>query len=391
MEDYRALAHWHYRAGRPIAVTRVLTAKFQVSSVKFQEWDSKPETGNLTLAGVLVETRPVLNCRLRNVALPGRYTRGDKGRMARRLNREVTTIARVIVVPRFRGIGVAEALVRHALATARTAYVEALSSMGRHQRFFEHAGMMRFDRPMPADSVRLLAALAREGLMAADLAGLRGHEVSGFLGRELVRFSRAGRGRTRISTRRHEDTKNFNTENAESTEGTETDNRDIGIQILEGKYVGGKTRRGGGDTTGGAAHAQRPFEPFFRGRRFARAAEHGTRVGDRRLVRAALEEARRRVLSWPAYYVWRRAGARVPLVAAAGDVGGMAEAFTVFMAAREKRAVVEALRGTHPDLGRALVAWAGEYQHEGAKTRRRPIGRLAFRGSARLGNINTKT
>ena len=316
--DYEGLARWHYRAGRPIAVTRVLVARYRekcrVSSVEFRDQhlkletgNSKLETGNSKLIGVLVETRPVLNCRLRNVALGGRYVGGNKRGLARRLNREVTTIARVIVEPRFRGIGVAEALVRRALATARTPYVEALASMGRVQRFFEHAGMARFDRPMPAESVRLLAALARENLVPGDLGGLRAHEVSGFLGRELRRFARGTKHEGAKHTKTHEGIE------PQSHRETEDAQRQRG-EIEE-------NRRG----------------------------KEG--------IRAAMAEARRRVGSWPAYYIWRRPGARVPRVAAAGEVGEMAEALTVFMSAAEKARVVAALRGTDPDLGRALCAW----------------------------------
>src|SRR5437762_3018481 len=72
---------------------------------------------------------------------------------------EVGTIARVVVVPRFRGIGLGVALVRQALARAETRYVEALAVMGRVQPFFEKAGMRRYERPVGPEAVRVLAAV----------------------------------------------------------------------------------------------------------------------------------------------------------------------------------------------------------------------------------------
>jgi GNAT superfamily N-acetyltransferase len=231
----------------PVAVTRVWVARY--GGKKLEARSKKQEI----LAGVLVEVRPVLNCRLRNVATGGRYVRGDKRAAARRLNREVTTIARVVVDPRFRGLGVAEALVRRALREARTGYVEALSALGRECRFFEKAGMRRYDQGMPAENARLVGALAREGKVVEDLAGLEAREVSGGLARELLRFARCGRSH-------------------------------------------GRTRRHGDATTRGELPRMNTDE-------------HGYGRED---LEWALGVARRRVGSWPAYYVWRRRGARVP-------------------------------------------------------------------------------
>lgn len=161
------------------------------------------------MAGVLVEVRPVLNCALRGVALGGRYDGGEKDLLAVLLNEEVRTIARVVVLPRFRGIGLGVALVRHALAHAQTRYVEALAVMGRVQPFFEKAGMRRFERPMGPAEVRLLAAVETHTRGQGDgetrgqgdretggqgplsrLMTLRPSDVGAFLATELHRFAR---------------------------------------------------------------------------------------------------------------------------------------------------------------------------------------------------------
>lgn len=144
------------------------------------------------VAGVLVEALPALGCALRRVALPGVFETGDRRMDAAKLNREMRTIARVIVHPVFRSTGLAVALVRHALERAETRYVEALAAMGRVNPFFERAGMRAFDRPALPEAVRLVAALEAEGLRAVDLADSSRVRRTEFLERELRRFCRKG-------------------------------------------------------------------------------------------------------------------------------------------------------------------------------------------------------
>ena len=80
-------------------------------------------------------------------ATGGAYALPDVRRRAALLNRDFRRLARVIVHPTFRGIGLAVLLVRHALAHAPTPYVEALAVMGRIHPFFQTAGMTVYDRP----------------------------------------------------------------------------------------------------------------------------------------------------------------------------------------------------------------------------------------------------
>ena len=185
--DYVALAQFHYRAERVGVITRILTARCALPGA-MPSGVGAP-TGH-ALAGVLVEALPQLNCAARNLALPNRYTGGDRALLAARLNAEMRTIARVIIHPTFRGIGLSVALVREALRTAETPYVEALAAMGRVHPFFRAAGMQEFDRPPDAAAARLLAALAHAGLRPIDLAdGARIPETPLLL-REFQRFTR---------------------------------------------------------------------------------------------------------------------------------------------------------------------------------------------------------
>jgi GNAT superfamily N-acetyltransferase len=61
----------------------------------------------------------------------------------KQLMQEVSVISRVIVHPKYRGIGLGEKLVRETLPVAGTGCVEAVAVMARYNPFFEKAGMQR--------------------------------------------------------------------------------------------------------------------------------------------------------------------------------------------------------------------------------------------------------
>jgi len=148
-DDYKALERYHYVAGAPAVPVLTLRA-----------------CARGHLAGVLVVAMPTLNGAWREQAWPGRYTSGDKRRDTARLNREVRTIARVIVDPRFRGLGVARRLVRAYLDDPLTPATEAVAAMGRISPFFERAGMTAYELPVDEREARLGDALDSVGVEA---------------------------------------------------------------------------------------------------------------------------------------------------------------------------------------------------------------------------------
>lgn len=157
--DYRALAEHHYRSGSPFAPTAIYAMRHDAldAAARFTGAAARP-----TLVGVLVMTRPQLGCTLRDHATGGRYRGLKRSEAADLLNAEVRAIARVVLDPRYRGLGLAVRLVKHALAHADTPYVEALAAMGRVNPFFERAGMVRYEAPPRLADARLLDALAEE-------------------------------------------------------------------------------------------------------------------------------------------------------------------------------------------------------------------------------------
>jgi len=135
IHDYDQLGGFHYLAGRPATHKRV----YVIRSPQEERSQFGPD-----IAAVLVVSPPLMNCRGRNAALLGRYTKCSRRRGMGRLNAEVEAISRVIVHPVYRGCGLAIRLVRHALTTAQTPLVEALAVMGQLHPFFERAGMYSY-------------------------------------------------------------------------------------------------------------------------------------------------------------------------------------------------------------------------------------------------------
>lgn len=168
--DYRALSEHHYKSGTPYAPTAIYAMRHERVSAVARYAGGRSET---VLVGVLVMARPQLCCALRNTATGGRYHGLRVREAADLLNREVRAITRVVLDPRYRGLGLAVRLVRHALARAATPYVEALAAMGRVNPFFERAGMRRYEGPPRVSDARLLDAFAQLNWPRSLLASSR--------------------------------------------------------------------------------------------------------------------------------------------------------------------------------------------------------------------------
>lgn len=179
--DMDALLVHHYLAGRPATRVGILRAVDR-------------RHGNL--AGVLVVSMPTLNGAWREQPWPGRYSGGDRKAAAARINAELRCISRVIVDPRYRGLGVATRLVRAYLAAPLSPATEAVAAMGPICPFFERAGMNAYRVPMHAADARLADAIdaaGGEAWMLADperAAALAGRPL---VAAELARWARVRR------------------------------------------------------------------------------------------------------------------------------------------------------------------------------------------------------
>lgn len=169
MEDYKRLACFHYKSGRPGAVTSVYSLVHRAPSIAGRFLQRPDQT---TVVGVLLRCLPHLGCQLRDQATGFRYRNLSQRASAVMINREFRTIARVVIHPQWRGLGLAVRLVKHALSEPETVYTEALAAMGRVHPFFERSGMIRYDRPPRPEHVRLEEALYRLEIDSTDLASI---------------------------------------------------------------------------------------------------------------------------------------------------------------------------------------------------------------------------
>jgi GNAT superfamily N-acetyltransferase len=165
-EAYESLAGWHYR-GRSIGpYTAIYGAR---------------EKGSRQWAGVIVYGMPQIGSELRAKAMTKIYQKsksknqnseekgiwnGESGlsERIRWLNANVRCVLRVIVEPRYRGIGLGVRLVRETLGLVGVPVIEALAVMGEVNPFFERAGMRRFDGKTCARNLRMTEALELVGI-----------------------------------------------------------------------------------------------------------------------------------------------------------------------------------------------------------------------------------
>ena len=162
--DLDQLARFHYAAGRPGPIARLLRAVDDGQTI-----------------GVLVASMPTLNGRWRAIAWPGGYDTLDQRLNANRLNHDVRILSRVIVDPRYRGRGIAVKLVRAYLADPCTVRTEAVAAMAHACPFFERAGMWRIDLPPSKADAKLRRAMARHGVEPADLLSHPPESIAGAL------------------------------------------------------------------------------------------------------------------------------------------------------------------------------------------------------------------
>jgi len=154
--DYDRLSHFHYRDGGlgPCAAVYVMRDNHPVRG-----------RGGADIAGVIVYTMPAANLSLRNYATGGVFTGfGDKRVQLETVNRNVRCISRVIIEPRYRGLGLASRLVAETMGRLGVGVVESLAVMGNVSSFFERAGMTAYRGEPCLRNVRLAEALGMAGI-----------------------------------------------------------------------------------------------------------------------------------------------------------------------------------------------------------------------------------
>jgi len=134
IDDYRKLSRFHYRS------------KSHEESEGLRARDCFKLVFKGELIGVIVYSRSYLNLKPRNMIFGKRYvfTPGDI-HTANLINEEIARISRVVIHPKFRGIGLGSYLVKETMPKVDAKVIEALAVMARYNPFFEKAGMARVD------------------------------------------------------------------------------------------------------------------------------------------------------------------------------------------------------------------------------------------------------
>ncbi len=149
--DIQSLAQYHYRKlpNQPY----VKAWKIVRNSLE----DQSP-------IGIITYSMPVLNSRGRRQAADGFFSGNDQKTRLCRLNKHVRRISRVIIDPRYRGLGLASRLVAETMPKLDVAMIETTAVMGRLSGFFERAGMRRFDLPPRPQALALARGLEAAGI-----------------------------------------------------------------------------------------------------------------------------------------------------------------------------------------------------------------------------------
>ena len=116
-EDYNQLKRFHYLHGKP------------PTSHKFKL------THHGRTIGIILYGPSFLASRYRNQLFP-EYKNNPK-----KVNEDITRITRVIVHPKYRGVGLAQELIRLTLPMVNKRIVETIAAMAQYNPFFEKAGM----------------------------------------------------------------------------------------------------------------------------------------------------------------------------------------------------------------------------------------------------------
>ncbi len=114
--------------------------------------------------GVIVYSMPPLNVELRNIATDRRFCGLGRRKSAELINKNILTISRVIIDPRFRGMGLGTKLVRLTMPMVKVPIVEAMAVMGRIDPFFEKAGMKAYNAPPALNVARMRQAFGIVGI-----------------------------------------------------------------------------------------------------------------------------------------------------------------------------------------------------------------------------------
>ena len=157
-DDYKKLAKYHYRNLRTGPFTNIFALK--------PKQDSSPDAAAI---GVIVYSMPNPCLELRNIATGNFFVGLDRKTQLSLLNKSVRRISRLIIEPRYRGLGLAAHLVRETMPLVNIPVIEASGIMGIANPFFEKAGMTAYKAPPKTSNIRMKEAFEAIGIVDSML------------------------------------------------------------------------------------------------------------------------------------------------------------------------------------------------------------------------------
>jgi hypothetical protein len=154
LDDYKRLSRYHYRSGHPGPASAIFII-------------GRP--GCKIPVGVIVYSNAPAVLELRNIATNHIFADLDRHIQLELINANIRRISRVIVEPRYRGLGLGCRLVRETMPLVNVPIVEALAVMGWVNPFFERAGMKAYRAQLSAAGVQFIEALSVIGIEQAEL------------------------------------------------------------------------------------------------------------------------------------------------------------------------------------------------------------------------------
>ena len=178
--DYEGLSGYHYRDEKIgpysniFVLRRVEEDRSKKTGDRRREKCERCESlkgakGAGEVVGVIVYSMPAGGVELRREALGGYFDGlGNRAAVMKFINERVRVISRVIIEPRYRGLGLAARLVRETMGQVGVEIVEALAVMGQVNPFFEKAGMRAFYGPERTEAKVMREALSWAGIEESE-------------------------------------------------------------------------------------------------------------------------------------------------------------------------------------------------------------------------------
>lgn len=141
-EDLKMIEEFHYKGEAKFIALHIYRARHRDSIV-----------------GVIVYVSPHVALKARGLTLPFYREVSDRSERLRMVNQSIERIARVIILPKWRGTGLAVRLVKNTLPLPDKPYIESLAVMAKYNPFMEHAGMTKVQLPPEIHDPQYIRAL----------------------------------------------------------------------------------------------------------------------------------------------------------------------------------------------------------------------------------------